>query len=221
MKKIQMKFSLFSVALLLLASMSAQAQKRFSEGTIYYDVTINSGASKPQSVDLFDGATSVAYIKGQRSRTEMVSALGTQATIIDANNSATILKEYGDQKYMIRLTPADWQDANRKNLAIKFTFDNSETRTIQGYQCKKAVGTYPDGTTFTAWYTTDVIPENKDFDPITKELPGLAMEYETAMGNVKVRYSVSRISFSPVPASKFDLPKSGYRILSYQESKGL
>ena len=31
------------------------------------------------------------------------------------------------------------------------------------YKCQKAIGKLKDGTTFTVWYTTDLVPENKDF----------------------------------------------------------
>jgi hypothetical protein len=51
-------------------------------------------------------------------------------------------------------------------------------------------------------------------------LPGLALEYETAVGNLQVIYTVSKLSFAPVPAAKFDLPRSGFRVMTYQESKG-
>jgi hypothetical protein len=46
------------------------------------------------------------------------------------------------------------------------------------------------------------------------------MEYEASMGNLNVTYTVSKISFGPVTAAKFDLPKSGYRVMSYAESRG-
>jgi hypothetical protein len=39
-------------------------------------------------------------------------------------------------------------------------------------------------------------------------------------GNLKVTYTVAKINFNPVPAAKFDLPRSGYRVLTYEESKG-
>jgi hypothetical protein len=77
-----------------------------------------------------------------------------------------------------------------------------------------------DGTSYTVWYTPDLIPENKNFQYETRSLPGLAMEYETVNSKgEKATYTVSKISFSPVQASKFDLPKSGYRIMTYAESK--
>lgn len=204
------------VSIALLMSSAAMAQKRFSEGTIWYDVVFNTDGGDQSS-----SATNVVYIKGPRSRTEMKSSLGTQSTIIEPSNSATILKEFGDKKYLIRLTPEEWLDANRRNNEISFAYDAADTKTILGYTCRKAMGKYADGTTFTAWYTTELIPENQEFDPMTRTLPGLAMEYETNFGNVTARYTVSRISFAPVPASKFELPKTGFRVLTYKESKAL
>ena len=208
---------------ILISSFTAMAQKKLTEGSILYDITINTGSEKPQNAEFFDGATNAVYIKGAKSRTEMVNSLGTQSTIINQSadkKEITILKEYGEQKYMINLTPADWIDVNKKYENVTFTFDASATKTIQGYAAKKAVGSLADGTNFTVWYTPDVTLENKDFQYINRNLPGLALEYETTFGNLKVTYTVSKISFAPVPATKFDLPKSGFRVVSYQESKG-
>src|SRR5436305_2954393 len=150
----------------------------------------------------------------------MVSSLGTQSTIIDdTRDNIVILKEFGEQKYMINLTPQNWIDANKKYDGVTFTYDPNETKTILGYKCKKAVGKLKDGTTFQVWYTPELIVENKNFQYANRSLPGLAMQYETSMGTLKVTYTVSKISFSPVPSSKFDLPKSGFRVMTYDETK--
>ena len=215
-----MKTKLAFLIALLITGSSLLAQKKFSEGTINYDIVINTGTEKPQAADFLDGATSTVYLKGNKSRTEMVSSLGTQATVIDGSkNTIVVLKEYGDQRYLIELTPADWKDANKRYEGVTFSFLD-ETKTILGYTCKKALGKLADGTTFSVWYAPDLVPENREFQSANKSLPGLAMEYEASMGKLNVTYTVSKISLSPVPASKFDLPKSGYRIMTYAESKG-
>lgn len=196
------------------------AQKKFSEGTLQYDIIINTGSEKPQAADFFDGATSTVFLKGAKSRIEMVSSLGTQATIIDGvSNTIAILKEYGDQRYLIRLTPANWTEINKKYEGVTFEFQN-EVKNVLGYNCKKAIGKLNDGTTFTVWYTPDLLPENKNFQIVNESLPGLAMEYEAAMGKLNVTYKISKISFNPVPVAKFDLPKSGFRVMTYEESRG-
>jgi GLPGLI family protein len=204
----------------MVLTLPALAQKKFSEGSLTYDIVINTGSDKPQGADFLDGATSAVYIKGPKIRTEMVSSLGTQSTIMDGTkNQIVILREYGEQKYMINLTPLDWKDANKRFEDVSFTYDGEASKTLLGYKCNKALGRLADGTTFVVWYTTDLVPENKEFQYANRNLPGLALEYETNMGNMKVTYTVSKISFSPVPAAKFDLPKTGFRVLNYQESK--
>lgn len=209
------------VALMLLfSSQAVVAQKRLTEATISYDIVINTNNTKPQAADLLDGATSVIYLKGNSSRSEMISSLGTQSTIIDGKSgNVTILKDYGEQKYMINLTPSNWKESNRKYEGTTFTYVE-EYKTIAGYNCQKAIGKLADGSTFTVYFTRDLIPVNRDFQYLNKNLPGLAMQYEAAMGTMMVTYTVSAINFNPVPAAKFDLPKSGYRVMTYEESKG-
>jgi len=216
-------FTKLSFLIAILFSLPALAQRKMSEGTILYDITINNGTAKPQNAEFLDGATNAVYIKAGKVRTEMVSSLGTQSTIIDqtgGKKDITILKEYGAQKFMINLTAADWADLNKKYETVTFTYDQSATKTIQGFAAKKAIGKLADGTTFTVWYTPDITVDNKDFQYANRNLPGLALEYETNMGNLKITYTVSKLSFAPVAQAKFELPKAGFRVMTYQESKG-
>lgn len=215
-----MKINMLALFIAFLAVIPARAQKKFTEGTVSYDIVINTGSDKPKNADYLDGTTVVNYIKGNKSRTETVSLLGTLTTIHDREKkSIVILKEFGEQKYMMTLTPADWKDANRKYENLSYVLDGSE-KVILGYKCNKAVGQLPDGTTYTVWFTPELIPENHDFQYETRNLPGMTLEYEINSKNQKVTCTVAKISFSPVQASKFDLPKSGYRIITYAESKG-
>jgi len=204
----------------LAGSTQLMAQRKLTEATISYDIVINTSSAKPQGADLLDGATSVIYLKGNSSRSEMVSSLGTQATIIDGKTgNVSILKEYGDQRYMISMTPDNWRQSNLKYEGVTFTYFN-EFKTIAGYNCQKAVGKLTDNTSFTVYFTKDLVPVNKDFQYLNKNLPGLAMQYEATMGKMMVTYTVSGINFNPVPQAKLDLPKSGYRVMTYEESKG-
>jgi GLPGLI family protein len=204
----------------LVSSIQLSAQKKLTEATISYDIVINTNNNKPQAADLLDGATSIIYLKGNSSRSEMISSLGTQATVINGKTGdITILKNYGEQKYMIKLTTDNWKESNKKYDSITFTYFK-EYKTIAGYNCQKAIGKLKDSTTFTVYFTKDLEPANKDFEYINKNLPGLAMQYEAVQGKRTVTYTVSAIDFTnPVSQSKFDLPRSGYRVMTYEESK--
>ena len=203
----------------LLLSVQVTAQRKLTEATISYDIIINTSNKTPQAADLLDGATSVIYLKGNSSRSEMVSSLGTQSTIVDGKTGfVTILKDYGEQKYMITMTPENWKQSNKKYDGITFIYTN-EYKMIAGYNCQKAIGRLSDSTNFTVYFTKELIPVNKDFQYLNKNLPGLAMQYEATLGKMMVTYTVSTINFSPVIQSKLDLPKSGYRVMTFEESK--
>ncbi|HRO70651.1 MAG TPA: hypothetical protein PK951_09730, partial [Chitinophagaceae bacterium] len=143
-------FSIIAVALaMLFVNTNATAQKKLTEATISYDIVINTNNTTPQVADLLDGAVSVIYLKGTSSRSEMISSLGTQSTIIDGKTgNVTILKDYGEQKYMIKMTPAEWKASNKKYEGSTFTYEE-DYKTIAGYNCQKAVGKLADGSTFT------------------------------------------------------------------------
>jgi GLPGLI family protein len=205
--------------MLFLQSGFSYAQKTISEGTITYDITVKTGNKEPQMADALDGATTTVYLKGSLSRTDMVSALGNEKTIHDAKKGdAVLLKEYSGQKLMITLTKENWDEKNKKYEGVKFSTGN-ETKTISGHLCTKATATLKDGSSITVYYASDLNAMNKDYDQVFKDLPGLPMEYVFETDKLKFTYTVSKIDFSPVSLSRFDYPKTGYRVMTYDENK--
>ena len=205
--------------LLILLSFAAKAQKTISEGTLVYNISIETGSIEPKMADMLDGATTTIFIKGSQSRSEMVSGLGSEAPIYDSKKgSGVILKDYSGQKLMITLDKNDWDKKNSKYEGIIFEPTN-ETMTIAGYNCKKVIAKLKDGSAFLVFYTSDIQPANKDYDYQFKNLPGLAMQYEWQSGKMKFKYTLSKINFDAVASSQFDIPKAGYRTMTYAETK--
>jgi GLPGLI family protein len=198
---------------------AAQAQRKVSELTLTYEASISSGSKEPKMADALDGHTKTIYVKGNMSRAEIASALFSSATIHDSKaGTSVVLKEVSGQKLLIRMTSDNWVENNKRYDGITFT-NTTDTKSIAGYNCIKAVATLPDGTTFTVYYTPDIVPENKDYDYQFRNLNGLPLEYELVQGKLTIKYTVSKINMNPVPASKFDIPTSGYREMTYEESK--
>lgn len=212
-------YSLITLAFTLLAGGAAMAQKKVSELTLVYDASISTGENQPKLADAFDGATTTVYIKGTLSRSEMVSSLASFTTIHDSRTgTAVVLQEISGQKLLIHMTAEDWKDKNKRYEGITFT-NTPDTKTIAGYSCVKALATMKDGATFSVYYTKDIVPENPDYNVQFRNLDGLPLEYELVQGKLKIKYTVSKINMNPVPASKFDIPKGGYREMTYEESK--
>lgn len=209
-----------SLAFMMLFNLTlGWAQKKVSELTLVYNATITTGSKEPRLGDAFDGSTTTVFVKGSMSRSEMVSALASFTTIYDSRTgSSVILQEVSGQKILIRMAAEDWKEKNKRYEGI--TFNNTdETKIIAGYGCTKAIAKMSDGATFTVYYTKEIMPDNMDFNYQFKNLNGLPLEYELKQGSVTINYSASSISLNPIPASKFDIPKSGYRELTYEESR--
>ncbi len=214
--------NLTSIFFLILSSNFVFAQKAITEATVVYDIVVSTSSNDPKLADAFDGATSTVYIKGTQSRTDMTSVLGNESTIYDGKTgNAFILKEYSAQKLMITLTKQNWEEKNKTYNNLTYVDSFKETKTINGYNCKKVLVKLASGKVFTVFYAPDLIVTNKDYNATFKQLPGLVLQYEFESGKTKFIYTASKINIEPVPSTKFDAPKSGYRIMTYEENKNL
>lgn len=197
------------------------AQKILTEGSLIYDISVQTGNTKPTLPDMFDGATTTIYFKGNHSRSDLVSGLGSETSIFDSKTGiGFLLKDYSGQKLMITMDKDDYDNKNKKYEGI--TFENTtETKVIAGYNTRKAIAKLKDGTSFVVYYTPELNVANKDYEYQFKTLPGLALQYEWQSGKLKFTYTLSKINTDVVPLSKFEAPKSGYRVMTFAEQQKL
>lgn len=205
----------FFTALLSLSLLVVKAQKTISEGTLLYNITIqNAGQANG-----LNGATETIYLKGGYTRIDMNSSLGNEKTIHDAKTgNAVILKEYSGQKLMVTLTKQNWLDRNKSNDGVVFT-NETDTKDILGYVCTKATAKLKEGSTMTVYYTKDLNVINKDYKPVFKNLAGLPLQYEFEKNKIKFIYTATKIDLTALPVSRFEFPKAGYRVMTYEESQ--
>jgi GLPGLI family protein len=213
------KSALGLTIMLLLSGLISFAQKAISEGTFTYIISIQSGGSESAITNPLNGATSTMYVKGAFSRIDMASNLGNEKTISDAKaGTAVILKEYSGQKLMITLTKENWQEKNNRSNGISFT-DQADKKELLGYQCIKAIAKLNDGSVLTVYYTKDLVIQNKDYNPLFKNLGGVPLQYELESSKMKFVYTISKIDLNTLAQTKFDYPKTGYRVITYDENK--
>lgn len=214
------KYLLASTVIFTLTNSTSFAQKQAKEVTLTYKISIES-SGKTQVGSNLDGASYTVYVKGTDSRCDMVSSLGSESNLYDSKEGkGYILKEYSGQKLMITLTRENWAQKNQYFQAMNFTIDNAE-QTIAGFTCKKATARTNDGKTVVVYFMPDVTTINKDYNNAFKQLPGIPVQYELESGKLKFTYTLTGISYDPVPETKFDIPKSGFRVMTYDENQQL
>lgn len=206
-----------AIILLAFVHLTALAQdaKQVSECTVSFEVSVQDAKADPNVVKAMAGAVKTLYVKGSKSRSDLETTGFKQTTLFDTKTDSTvILREIGNNKYISYLNGGQRKEKYKKYEGIKFS-TNSEKKTILGYDCKKVIAMLADGSTYNIFYTASLMSTNNQYEYQFKDLPGFVMEYESESenGKIKVKYTASKISFLPVPNSKFDVPKSGYRII--------
>ena len=196
---------------LLFIPVGMNAQRIVAECTLEYSIQQDTSFQMNKS-SAYWGSKKV-FIKGNDARVDLEGSGFFQSLIYDkANQQAVVLRVLGTNKFITRLPPADWILENKKFDSLNITYQSS-TKTIIGYECKMATILLKDGTEYQLYFTTSIAPSVREFEYVFKNIPGFVLGYEVKQANRSVKYTATRISFSPVAASRFDIPVSGYRIL--------
>jgi GLPGLI family protein len=210
--------------LLLIASIftvNTFAQKTITEGTLTYNISIETTKGEKQLSSALNGAVLTLFFTKEKSRTEMKSTLGNETTVFDSKaNKGFILKEYSGQKLMITTSSENWSQKNQVSNNLNFTIDNSTT-TIAGYVCKKATATSADGKNYTVYFDATSSIANKSYNNAFPQLPGLPVQYELQSGNLVFKYTLSKTNTDALLATKFDAPKAEFRVMTYEENQQL
>jgi len=195
-------------AIFLCVYLNAQQPKTIGDCTISYLL------SRSGKTDKNNTAYSTVYIKGKEIRVDFINNSFSQTIFYNGNlGNATILKTVGQSKYIANYTAEEWQKENEvyKDATVVFT---NNTKKILDYECKEAVITLKNGKSYSAYFTPKLVPTVKANPFANENIPGLILEYELLTDEKdKIFYSADNINFNPVPASKFEIPKSGYRII--------
>ena len=205
------------ILLSLFAQSIVCAQTRVvAECTVNYSIQIKGDAKMDnETAALLKSSSKIVYIKGNDSRVDLLSTTFLQTLIYDkSTGTAVIMRELGANKFMTKLDNKAWANQNSKYTGMVITYLD-EVKQILGYECKKAILQLNDGNTFSVYYATAISPSVREFEFQFKDIPGFVLEYETVEGKgEKITFTATKINLNPVPASKFDIPTSGYRLLN-------
>mgnify|MGYP000190308736 CR=1 FL=1 len=211
-----MKQLLLIVGICLTNTIFVLAQQRVvAECTVQYKITLEDLKTDKDVQNAVQLSNKTVYIKGNDCRIDLMSPSLTQSIIYEKlNGSAVVLREFGNNKFMTKLAPEKWTAANKQYDEMTISLMD-ETKIILGYDCKKAMLNLKDGSVYNLYYATSITPSVKEFEYPFRDVPGFVLEYQIKeVGETIVNYKAVKINLSPVQASKFDIPTSGYRILN-------
>lgn len=214
-------FSKKQTILIFLAFLTIKinAQEIIYDATLNYKVSVNSDNDKNIS-KLFEGASYKIYLKGLLSKTELKTSLGSETSIYDGKeNRGAILKEYSNQKLMINMDEDSWNKKNKSSHQLQFDEEKDKIEIINGISCKRAIAHDTKGSTIVVYFNPALILFNSAYNNCFSSIKGIPIRYEQHLTNgTKYIYSLINIDYEIISSNKFELPKSGYRIINYEEA---
>jgi GLPGLI family protein len=203
---------------LLTLSCFAFAQTKLKEGVANFEITYPALTPEMKQMEGMLPKTLTIYFKNEWSRIEMPMAMGTTTTV--GNNTkkeVTIMMDMMGQKFAIK--QEEEMKKNGEYPTFKIT-PATETKTIAGYLCKKAIISYTlNGKTekMDCYYTEALPKMNSGNDnPAFKNINGFLMEYNINQGGMKMRIQAKSIKAQTVSDTQFKVP-ADYKIMTQEE----
>ncbi len=212
-----MKKIVLAISIALFSTFNLVAQ--IFEGVVVYTISFENSGLPPEALAMFKGAESSVYIKGDKRRIDMNTALQSTSTLIDNKTKMVMMTmDIMGQKYLIKMNEADLKKEKETAPVTTIKYID-ETKMIAGYKSKKAEVKMKmqDGKeeTFIVFYTEE-IPVNETKTTF-EGLKGFPLEYSISQSGIKMTFTTKSIDKSPIPDSKFDLVKAGYKETTLEE----
>lgn len=216
-----MKKLITAIAILVCGYANAQIK----EGSITYAMNIE--GLPPEQASMMGDMETKVYFKDNKSLTEMSSMMMSSKALTDENGSLFLMDQMGNKSF-IRTTKAELEKSAAENKdkepKIEYT---AETKTIAGYECKKANVTFVtqknEEFKTEVWYTEKIsyIKQGggRKGGEMFKGLKGLPMEYMIPQGPMKIKMTAKEISTESVPDSKFVVSTEGYTEMKMEDLK--
>ena len=205
----------------VLFSVPAFAQRVLTEAVLHYKIDVVNAAPTltEEASNMLKQATLTLWLRGNVARIDLSSPLRLQSIYFNGTDgSATITRSSGDDRYQWNLDAEQWKNHNRKWLNATYS-GTGETLEIAGLLCRRTKALLADSSEVDIFYSPQVVTVVKGYDPLFEPIEGLPVQYEMVVEGSRIRYVLDRIETTPVPASKFDIPATGFKVMVPEKTK--
>lgn len=192
------------VCFLFLVLSSKAQTKMIGECALQYSIT--------QNAHLDTLGEKWVYVKGNQCKTILHTSQLVQTLVFNTElSSATITKELGANHFLQEIVYPPLTTPNL--LSMKEIISDSSIK-ILGYNCKGVELKWSDGVVYQVWYTTEINTTVNTFELAFKDIAGLALSYTIIpVTGTPIEYLATKIDFSPIPLSQFNINKDQYQII--------
>lgn len=219
--------TLFILGSLLAGSLMAQVQENYT-----VKMSIKS-EGLPAEFAAFGEMDLTTTVKGEKTKTETSSMMFSNIVYFDGNKLTALIESMGNKSGYTATKEEMEGDKNKTPEAKPKIEYIDDTRTIAGYECKKAIVTYIDRDKkerqSTIWFTDKLKPASSTVRKANRrsmafdlsELNGipLAMEAMVSMQGMEFKSLMiaTEINTNPIDDTVFIPNTDGYNVMSFKE----
>ena len=198
-------------------------EKYISEGIIEFQVTYPKTNEDSFMAGLMP-ETMYFKFKDDKIALDLSGGMGMFKTSFVSNGEkGTLLQmvKMMNKKYAILFDTSDISKMNNEVPQMNIEFVDS-VKTIAGYQCKKAIITFPEdeSTSFDVYYTKDINLKTPNWNTQFKEIDGVLLEYQMTRYNIEMKFTATTVVKEDIEDSAFEMPED-YKIISKKEMDDL
>lgn len=218
-----MKRIFLTLAIALLTCVSANAQ--LTEGHVQYKIDMSSdNPDMEMAISMMQGSTLDLYFSGDKTRSEMsMGSMMKMVTVTDAKTEDMLMLMSGMMGNMaIKSNLKDLEEEQTEMPEYEVELTN-ETKTIEGYLCKKALVSDDEGNEMIFWITDEIEISKKGQSYLNDKVPGFPMEFELNQGEMVMSMLVTALDKKLKDAKnlfEMTIPE-GYKEMTMEELKAM
>jgi GLPGLI family protein len=212
----------FILTLFILASVTFSLKAQLTEGHFTYTIEASSENPDMQMVTgMMQGSTLDIHFKDKITRSEMKMGSMMNIVTVSNENSGEILLLMSGMigKNAILMTAEEIEELSKDKPTMDVELLD-ETKTIEGFLCKKAVLSDENGGESIFWYTEEIEISKVGQTYMNEEVPGFPMQYDINNNGLKMTMTVSKFEKNLAKNTKslfeMEIPE-GYKTLTLEE----
>lgn len=207
-----MKLRILSLLLLCFIALNSFGQN--NDGYILFKLQYNDdGLSKEEMAML--PTESEMWFKGDKMKMKMPMGMGMESTVLVMKDQVYLLMNLMGDKMAIKSSKEDMAKMSKSQKENKVKQLLNETKSIAGFECKKAIMSAGNGEEMVVWYT-DKIKSSSSWYYQMEGLNGFPLEFSMNTGGMDVRMIAQEVKLDDLKDDMFVVPE-GYRIMTQAE----
>ena len=186
-----MKSILFFI-FLLIVSFSINAQ--LTEGHFTYSIEMKSDNPDMQmAIGMMQESSMDLFVLGSKTRVDMKMGTMMEISTITDNSDKVLMLMGGMLGKNAIITSVSELEKNKADLPEPKLTLIDETKTINGFKCKKALLNDAEGNESLFWYTDEIVVSKKGQSYLSSNVPGFPLEYSIKVNGMTMVLTVSEI----------------------------